>query len=249
MRILVTNDDGVNARGIQVLCSYLEKSHEVYVIAPEGERSATGHGLTLKGEIRFSHVGANRYSCSGLPADCTQMGMGHLLKDCPPDVVISGINHGANLGVDTYYSGTVAGAREAAIKGIPGIAISTCTDFFGCADDQHFDTAAIFLCKLLDRGVVDLIHEDHYLNINVPNLHSSDLAGVEYADLGKRIYKTDFVESSKGHYKYVSGMVNYLKLEGSDCVSISNRKVSLTPLNIFGTSTDKLLWENFIRTI
>lgn len=249
MKILVTNDDGINAIGIKVLCEHLSKKHEVFVVAPEGERSASGHGLTLKAEMRFIEVAPNWYTCSGFPADCTLMGIGHLLKDSAPDLVISGINHGANLGLDTYYSGTVAGAREAAIRGIPAISISTCLDFFGDADQEHFDTAAVALCNFLGNGVVDLIGPDQYLNINVPNLHSTKLAGVEYAELGKRIYKSDFLELAPGSYRYSSGMVNYLEINGSDCVSVANHKISLTPLNIYNGPADRRVWDEFIRTL
>ncbi len=249
MKILLTNDDGIEADGLRVLSEFLEKKHEVYVVAPEGERSASGHGLTLKGELRFSRVKENWYSCSGLPADCTLMGISHLLKDNLPDLVVSGINRGANLGIDTYYSGTVAGAREAAIRGVPAISISTCIDFFGEANQQHYETAAAALCSFIDKGIVDLIADDHFININVPNLHPSQLDGVEYAELGKRIYKSDFVETIPGNYKYASGMVNYLEIDGTDCVSIANRKISLTSLNVFKGPADKESWEMFIRTL
>lgn len=247
MKILLTNDDGINAEGIQVLKTVLSRKHQVVVVAPDGQRSASGHGITLKNPLVLSEVRNNEYTCSGLPADCTLMGLFHLLKNSPPDLVISGINHGANLGVDTYYSGTVAGAREACIRGFKAVSISCCTDFFGDSTNHHFTTAAEYLLRFLDAGMLDHLADYEFVNLNVPNLPSAEIEGVEVAGLGMRLFTSAFKELEKNHFAYDSSASNYLKLEGSDCLSIVSKKISLSLLNVFTGYTDKSAWRDFVR--
>src|SRR5215203_2727021 len=123
-RILVTNDDGIHARGIVALAGALERLGEVFVVAPAHEMSAASHSITLTRPLRIDRIDEHHFAIDGTPTDCVTLAMGHILKDLRPDIVLSGINRGPNLGDDTTYSGTVAGALEATIHGLPGIAVS-----------------------------------------------------------------------------------------------------------------------------
>ena len=140
MKILISNDDGVHADGIHFLNEELKKSFNTLVIAPHRERSSCGHGISLGEPLRVEKVKDSVFNCSGLPADCVLVGVGQLMKDDLPDIVISGINHGANLGQDRFYSGTIAAAREGAFRGFPSIAISLVTQ--SIKDVEHFEVAS-----------------------------------------------------------------------------------------------------------
>lgn len=248
MRILLTNDDGLEAEGIQSLKKILAAHHEVYLVAPDGQRSASGHGITLKEPLQLNEVRPREYACSGLPADCTLMGLFHVLKDTPPDLVISGINHGANLGIDSYYSGTVAGAREACIRGFPAISVSCCSDFYGDPLELHFETAANFILKFLEKGILSNFIPFEFLNVNVPNFPQKEIAGLELASMGMRQFTSSFNQTEEGHFTYSSSAVNYLKIDSSDCLSLVERKISLTPLNIFAGYADRKVWQDFVRS-
>src|SRR5215468_11776937 len=123
-KILVTNDDGIHSEGIVALASALERLGEIFVVAPAHEMSEASHSLTLTRPLRIDRIDDRHFSIDGTPTDCVTLAMNHLLKDSPPDLVVSGINKGGNLGEDVSYSGTVAGALEASIYGLPGIAVS-----------------------------------------------------------------------------------------------------------------------------
>ncbi len=168
MRILLSNDDGIQAMGLNFLKTRLEKDHEIIVIAPDQERSSCGHALTLGEPIRVTKIENNVYSCTGKPADCVLVGLGNICKDNKPDLIISGINHGANLGQDRYYSGTIAAAREGSFRGIPSIAVSLAT--MSIRDMEHFEVAADCIADLVNQDVASLIPENTLLNVNVPNL-------------------------------------------------------------------------------
>ena len=147
MHILLANDDGQKARGINILKETLDKKFRTTLIAPDQERSSCGHGISLAHPIRAQKVSDGVYSCSGLPADCVLIGLGALLKDDKPDVIVSGINHGANLGQDRFYSGTIAAAREGSFRGVPSIAVSLVNYFR--TSEEHFETAAKFISLFL----------------------------------------------------------------------------------------------------
>ena len=168
MHLLISNDDGVQAQGINFLKDELAKNYKVTTIAPDSERSGCGHGLTLGAPIRVKSVGEDVFSCSGYPADCILVGVGHILKDKRPDLIISGINHGANLGQDRFYSGTMAAAREAVFRGIPAIGLSLVTK--SIKDVEHFETVCFYISKLLELKIHEVIPTMCALNINVPNM-------------------------------------------------------------------------------
>lgn len=229
MNILISNDDGIDAAGIDFLKIALEKKHDVTVIAPDKERSSCGHGLTLGEPIRVKKKGKNAYSCSGYPADCILIGLGNILKENRPDLVISGINHGANLGQDRYYSGTIAAAREATFRGVPAIAISLVTKTW--KDVEHFDVAAEFVIKLVDENIHTLIPPMSLLNINVPNIKKEEIAGVKYTLPGYQNYSEEVIERVDGRgktYFWVGGTYKgWEDNDGTDCRAVSENFISV----------------------
>jgi 5'-nucleotidase len=181
MRILVTNDDGIEAEGIKVLAQELRKSHEVWVIAPDRERSGASHSVTLKDPGRLQERGEREYSCSGTPADCVMLGFLGALPFVP-DIVVAGINRGPNLGTDILYSGTCAAARQAALYGLPGIAVS-------CATRQGpflYGASATFISEHIEK-LMDCCSQDVFINVNAPSQNSSGLDGI-WASVSRRHY-------------------------------------------------------------
>ncbi len=165
MIILITNDDGIYSSGLNILADRMREAHDVWIAAPDQERSAVSHGITFLDPVRFVRTGAQTYMCSGTPADCILYAL-HGAVPVRPDVVISGINHGVNVGTDIVYSGTVAAARQASFIGVPGIAVSAQTGETGCA----FEAAAELICQELDR-LTQLWSPQVVININVPTTY------------------------------------------------------------------------------
>ena len=182
MRILLTNDDGIQAEGLWALHNQLSQTHTVTVVAPDRERSAVGHGITLHEPLRIAQVslngGPSGYAVNGTPADCIKLGLLEVL-DTKPDMVVSGINPGANLGVNINYSGTVAAAKEASLYGVPAIAVSISGKV-----NPHYDAAAVFV-----EGLVNRVHHSGLpfgtiLNVNLPNRPLHEIAGVRICRMG-----------------------------------------------------------------
>lgn len=189
MKLLISNDDGIFAAGIRTLADTLiEAGHQVWVVCPDRERSATGHGLTLHKPIRAEkvegvfHSDIEAWACSGTPSDCVKLALGALLEE-PPDIVLSGINQGANLGTDILYSGTVSAAMEGVIEGFPAIAFSLAS--FACRD---FLPAAHFAQSLLGTLNHFPLKFPMLLNVNVPAVQSHQIRGVVIARQGIRRY-------------------------------------------------------------
>lgn len=194
MNILISNDDGIFALGIRTLANTLAAAgHQVTVVCPDRERSATGHGLTLHKPIRAERISSvfdesvTAWACSGTPSDCVKLALGALL-DQPPDIVCSGINHGSNLGTDVLYSGTVSAAMEGVMEGIPAIAFSL-TSF----SSQNFQPAANFARTLLHRIAQSPLPHLMLLNVNIPAVEEHEIAGVAVTRQGIRRY-TDLFE-------------------------------------------------------
>lgn len=245
MKILICNDDGVHAEGIKVLAGHLREIASVTVVAPLEERSTTGHTLTLDHPIRIVEISDGVYGCSGYPADCSLMGLAHIMKDSKPDLVISGINRGANLGQDIYYSGTVAAAREAIFHGIPGIAVSSVLDFLPAPIKQHhYETAAQFVVDLLKSGGHELIDPMTLININVPNRPINEINGVERTFLGFRNYSEEIqerIDFRQRPYFWIGGIYRGShRQQGTDCWAIEQNKISLSVLNLLGRPSDRL---------
>src|SRR3954468_12655719 len=189
MRILLSNDDGVHAIGLKRLQKELSKLGEVWTFAPLEEKSTTGHSLTIHKPLRMIPMGHQFFGVSGSPADCVYLGIRQVMKKLP-DLVVSGINRGANLGQDVYYSGTVSAAREASILGIPAMAVSLAVNFQKPKpDDQnHYETAAeaaVGALRVLLKK--DCPHHTLY-NLNVPNVPRARLKGIRLARQGFRFY-------------------------------------------------------------
>lgn len=193
MKLLISNDDGIFALGVRTLANTLaEAGHQITVVCPDRERSATGHGLTLHDPLRAQRVESTfdptiqAWSCSGTPSDCVKLALGALL-DGPPDMVLSGINHGSNLGTDVLYSGTVSAAMEGVIEGIPSIAFS-----LSSYSSQSFQPGADFARSLLDQLSEHPLPHLALLNINIPAVPAEEIAGVVMTRQGVRRYFDTF---------------------------------------------------------
>lgn len=245
MRILVSNDDGIYSNGIRALVEGLVQENEVYVIAPDRERSATGHSLTLHRPLRLDEVthlpGVKAaYETDGTPSDCVKLAIRAILKE-PPDVVISGINHGPNMGCDVMYSGTVSAAMEGAIFDIPSIAIS-----FNDYKPQDFSCAVHFVSKLLKFIPKIKFPPRTLLNVNVPSVPFCNVAGVEITSLGVRPYNDYFEKRvdprGKTYYWLGGSPMEEDELPGTDVYAVRNNLISITPVTIHMTN-DKMLGE------
>lgn len=251
MKLLISNDDGIFALGIRTLADTLaEAGHDVTVICPDRERSATGHGLTLHDPIRAEvidgifHPKVKAWSCSGTPSDCIKLGLGALI-DSPPDFVLSGINHGSNLGTDVLYSGTVSAAMEGVIEGIPSIAFSLTSYKF-----QEFEVAAMFAKTLIDQLVAQPPINVILLNVNIPAVKSSEIAGVKITRQGIRRYFDTFekrVDPRGKTYYWIAGEAvedveqpTHIHLPDdvpTDVQAIREKYIAITPLQYNLTDT------------
>ena len=181
MRILLANDDGYQARGLRTLARHLAPIAEVTIVAPDRNRSGASNSLTLEMPLRVERVEDNLYYINGTPTDCVHIAVTGGLLDHAPDMLISGINHGANLGDDVLYSGTVAAAMEGRFLGIPSIAVSLVLE-----GGANFDTAATLMRRLVERNATDPMPVDSILNVNVPDVPASQLKGIRTTRLGFR---------------------------------------------------------------
>ncbi|RAO98946.1 stationary phase survival protein SurE [Petrotoga sp. 9PW.55.5.1] len=241
MNILLSNDDGIMSPGIITLKKYLEEKHKVYVSAPDIERSATGHGITVRnplwakkvkfGDTFFGHA------VNGTPADCVKIGLEAIYKDIKFDIVISGINRGANLGTDILYSGTVSAALEGAVNGYPSIAVS-CVDF----SEPNFEDAAKVVLDILEKMEIKFWPEFTTLNVNVPKIPYDEIKGIKVTRQSKRRYE-DYFEERKdpfgnSYYWMLGNIIEDDKDPNSDYHVIQEGYVSVTPLSVFLTKYD-----------
>ncbi len=181
MHFLISNDDGIAARGIEVLSRRMGELGKVTIVAPNQDRSGASNSLTLDSPVRISEIDEGRFRVTGTPTDCVHIALTGLL-DKDPDMVISGINAGANLGDDVIYSGTVAAAMEGRFLGFPAIAVSLVFN----GKPQHYETAAEAISLLVQRLLKDPLPADTILNVNVPDLPWSEICGFEVTRLGHR---------------------------------------------------------------
>jgi 5'-nucleotidase len=228
--ILLTNDDGIHSEGLMLLMEKLHGQHEVFVVAPERERTCVGHAITLHKPLRMKDMGGGVYATNGTPADCVLLGVKAVLKK-KPDLIISGINKGPNMGQDVNYSGTVAAAKEGAFLGIPSMAVS-----INARSHYHF-VDAIMVVEIIIQVVKENSFLDAtFLNINVPNVSSSKMKGFMVTRLGKRIYNDKVIERTDprgGKYYWIGGNGEfYESLEGTDFYAIEKGFVSVTPLGL-----------------
>jgi 5'-nucleotidase len=230
MRILVSNDDGYFAPGISVLADALAQCADVTVVAPERDRSGASNSLTLDRPLSVRRAPNGYLYVNGTPTDCVHLAVTGLLDELP-DVIVSGINYGANMGDDTIYSGTVAAATEGFLLGIPSVAISLIAQGGG-----HFDTAARVACDLVQRFQVRPLDEPVLLNVNVPDAPYERLQGVAVTRLGKRHKAEAVVKSTtpRGEVVYWVGAAGGAQDagEGTDFHAAAQGMVSITPLQV-----------------
>lgn len=248
MKILLTNDDGIHSAGIEAVRASLSRGHEIFLIAPDDEKSACSNAITVRGELTIRQVADAAYSVNGYPADCVIIGLsGSVIPDV--DLVVSGINHGPNVGDDLVFSGTVAAARTAHVFGTPAIAISINSR---SQVPRYLDDAAAFLADYVDeiickkasgkggrrKVVTDRTNSIPFLNINYPDIASNMVKGVKYTCLGKRIYRDSFTEAtfiSGEATLQMGGYIESVETEGSDTTELENGYITITPLTIDGT--------------
>ena len=231
MNIMVTNDDGIHAVGIRALAEAMTALGTVTVVAPDREKSAVGHSLTLHSPLRILELRPGWYAVDGTPTDCVNMGV-HNMLPATPDLVVSGINHGANLGDDVTYSGTVAAAMEANLMGIPAIAFSLAT--FEASD--HFTAAAQVAVKIARQVITNGLPGDTFLNVNIPNCPLSDMGPPVITRQGKRSFIGKIIDKTdpRGRKYYWMGSEEpHLNDEpGTDFHAINRRQVSITPMHL-----------------
>ena len=241
MKILVSNDDGYLATGINTLTDALEQVADVVVVAPDRNRSDASNSLTLSTPLRVSKVAENRYKVDGTPSDCVHLALTGFL-DYEPDLVVSGINHGANLGDDVIYSGTVAAAMEGRFLGLPTIAVSLVGKTLVGAKLEHFDTAARVAVDLVQKIERAGLAPDTVLNVNVPDRPYAELAGIHATRLGFR-HKSEQILNDTDPYGrpiYWVGPAGESQDagEGTDFYAIEQGAAAVTPLKVDLTRHD-----------
>jgi len=248
VRVLLTNDDGIEAEGLQVLRAHLREvpGMDLVTIAPDGNRSAIGRGITTRRPLmveRMDDGDAPSFACDGTPVDCVRLASLGLAGDWAPDLVVSGINHGANLGDDVTYSGTVAAAMEGLVLGLPAIAISQQSlkreMDFRLGDDFAFEAAARFCARLVEElGEVPL-PPSTLLNVNVPAGHPQ---GVEVCRLGKRIYRDRLQEAGgegqRRRYWIYGADPGFEDEPGTDLAAVHAGRIAVTPVHLDLTQHD-----------
>ena len=229
MRILLTNDDGVRATGLAALERTLEGLGHLDVVAPDRERSASGHSLTITQPLRVARIDDRHWAVSGTPTDAVLLAIEKILPE-RPDWIISGINHGPNMGEDVTYSGTVAAAMEGAILGIPAIAVS-----LAGRGELQFDAVRVPLRALLERLLQYKLQRLQLLNVNVPNLPAGQIRGTRVSRLGSRVYRDAVVarQDPQGRdYYWIGGTgPDWLPDEKSDAHAVEQGYIAVTPLS------------------
>ena len=235
MNILITNDDGIRAGGIIELAKEVSKIANVYVVAPDGQRSATSHSITMHNPIMLNEefIADNivAYSISGTPADCVKVGLEGILKNVEIDLILSGINNGPKLGTDVIYSGTVSAAMEGFIQNKPSIAVSY--DKFN-VDKETYKQASRYVVEILNTiKEKDNVFDNNILNINIP---ATEIKGYKVTTLGERRYENDVekrVTPRGDTYFWIGGNLKELEQKkDSDVEAVKNGYISITPLNI-----------------
>lgn len=236
MRILITNDDGIEANGIHILAKELSKRHEVYVYAPKDEKSGVGHSFTFLDPLYIipredsSHY--RSYAITGTPVDCVKLGMSHMMTEqgIEADFVVSGINRGANLGTDVLYSGTVAGAMEGILLNKPALAVS-CT---GDHEPMNYETGAIVASKVLEYMIENPLPDFTMFNLNVADMPLKEVKGIRLATLGIRNYCNSYVKcmNPRGkEYYWLNDEPNPILDEASDIELHAQGYATITPIS------------------
>jgi len=232
--ILVTNDDGINSEGIRVLADAMSEIGEVFVVAPDRQRSAVGLSITLEQPLRVERLNDRKFSVNGMPTDCVELAI-HKLMETPPDLVVSGINDGQNIGYDIYHSGTVGAAITGTMFGIPSIAISIALSN-EYQNNIRYDTAANMAVKVSKAVIENTMPLGKLLNVNVPNLPISEIEGIEITRHCNATYDIEIHhrKDPRGkEYFWVGGVFQSCGDNSkTDLEALKNNKVSITPLQL-----------------
>lgn len=237
MKILLSNDDGVHAEGLKALAETLADLAEVVIVAPDRNRSGASNSLTLETPLRVKQLEKNVYAVQGTPTDCVHFALNELMKDDYPDLVLSGINHGANLGDDVLYSGTVAAAMEGHFLGVQSIA-------FSLVGNQYFDTAARVVREVVQQHIARPIPTNRLVNINIPDRPFEQLKGRTVTRLGARHHAENMIKQldPRGQEVYWLGPPGKEQDagEGTDFYAIEHGYVSITPMQVDLTAHESL---------
>ncbi len=240
MRILITNDDGINARGLEVLAQVARDVGHVDVVAPDREQSGASHSLTLHRPLRPLERPDGTYQVDGTPTDCVLLALGELLEE-KPDFVFSGINHGPNMGEDVLYSGTVAAAMESlSLGGVPGIAIS-----LAGGDLSLLETHREWIRRLVTQIMsISEFPKETLLNVNIPAIPGDEIRGIRTTTLGNRVYSDSLVETKdpwgRTVYWIGGGQISWSGREDCDFRVVQDGYISVTPLHLDLTNYELL---------
>lgn len=241
MNVLLTNDDGIYSEGLIALADKISEVANVFIVAPDRERSATAHAITMHKPLRVDranipHYESNSWMVNGTPSDCVKLALECLL-DIKPDIVLSGINKGPNLGTDVIYSGTVSAAIEATILGVPAVALS-----IAAYENVDYDYPARFAKKLCTQLSNFNFPKDFLINVNIPPLNEKDICGVCITHLGFRKYRNTFDKRKdprgKIYYWLAGEVIENIEDVGSDVWAIKNNYISITPIHFDLTRYD-----------
>ena len=233
-QVLVCNDDGINAPGLKLLEKVLTSlAREVWVAAPETEQSAVSHSLTLRRPLRIRKLSARHFALDGTPTDCVLMGINEIMKSTPPDLVVSGVNRGGNLGEDVTYSGTVAAAMEGTLLGVPSVALS---QVYADGHPVKWATAEKWTAKVLKKLTAELWPPGVLINVNFPDVTAGRVTGIEVTRQGRRKIGSELVRGTdpRGEpYYWIGAQRREEKYNpGIDLEAISRGAISITPLTM-----------------
>ena len=230
MRILVTNDDGIHSPGIAALAKALAAIGEVWVVAPDRERTAVAHAVTLHKPLRLHQLGRRMYAVNGTPVDCVNLALVKVMPT-PPAIIVSGINKGVNLGDDVMYSGTVSAAMEGTILGIPSVAVSQ-----EGLDKFRFDVGASYAARVARLVLAHGLPEETLVNVNIPNRPRREIRGVRVTCLSRRRFHNPIIEKLDPHgrkYYWIAGeRISWSRSKDADHEALEEGFVSITPIHL-----------------
>ena len=249
MRILVTNDDGIHSPGLTALAKALSRVGEVWVVAPDRERTAVAHALTLHKPLRVHQCGTRIYAVNGTPVDCVNLAVLKVMP-APPDLLVSGINKGVNLGDDVLYSGTVSAAMEGTILGVPSMAVSQ-----EGQEHFYFDAGARYAVRIARLILKEGLPDETLVNLNIPNRPFGSITGVRVTCLSRRRFDNPIIEKVDPHgrtYYWIAGTrVSWSRSKDADHEALEQGAVSLTPIHLDTTNHGALdrfrKWETVRR--
>ncbi len=238
-RILISNDDGIGAPGIKRLEKIAaDIGAEVWVVAPEEEQSGTGHSLTLRRPLRIRKIAARRFAVDGTPTDCILLAVNQIMKGSRPDLVLSGINRGSNLGEDMTYSGTIAAAMEATLLGVPAIALSQRVPYetLNSANQADFSAAEVYAARVIRKLTAIAWPQDVLMNVNFPDRPAAEVTGIEITCEGRRKIGDEILEGfdprGEAYYWIGNQKTSPTYAKGTDLAAVHDGKVSVTPLSL-----------------